>query len=158
MHRQTPWTSGEKWGKIKLLIQPQRLVQRARKGRRNRLILIASVAHLTRYFFPILFTENAGVLVHTDGFLFSFAIRDITHCWRLLPPPRATSTPATTGVDSSLRATTPCRFLEFKIRRRGDFPLPHLRRTKLTRLAGQVCRLFLSPQKSTCAAGVLITT
>ena len=47
---------------------------------------------------------------------------------------------------------------DFKIRRRGGFSLPHLRRTKLTRRAGQVCRLFLSPKKSTCAAGVLVTT
>ena len=47
---------------------------------------------------------------------------------------------------------------DFKIRRRGGFSLPHLRRTKLTRRAGQVCRLFLSPKKSTCAAGVPFTT
>ena len=77
-----------------------------------------------------------------------------------MPSPRATSTPATTGVDSTLRDTTPWRFPKFKIRRRGDFavPLPHLRRMKLTHRAGQVCRLFLSPKKSTCAAGVLVTT
>ena len=73
---------------------------------------------------------------------------------------RDSSTPATTGVDSTLR-----------IRHRGDFrslkssgeaifpcPLPHLRRMKLTHRAGQVCRLFLSPKKSTSAAGVLVTT
>ena len=41
-----------------------------------------------------------------------------------MPSPRATSTPATTGVDSTLRDTTPWRFPKFKIRRRGDFPLP----------------------------------
>ena len=75
-----------------------------------------------------------------------------------MPPPRATSTPATTGVDSTLRATTPWRFSKFKIRRRGDFSLPHLRRAKLTHRAGQVCRLFLSPKKNTCAAGTLVTT
>ena len=41
-----------------------------------------------------------------------------------MPSPRATSTPATTGVDSTLRDTTPWRFPKFKVQRRGDFPLP----------------------------------
>ena len=41
-----------------------------------------------------------------------------------MPSPRATSTPATTGADSTLRDTTPWRFPKFKIRRRGDFPPP----------------------------------
>ena len=118
----------------------------------------ASVAHLTRYFLSILVTETAGILAHTHGLLFSLVTRDTTHCGWLLPPPRATSTPATIGVDSTLRGTTAQRCSKFKIRPRGDLHLPHLRRKKLTLCAGQVCRLFLSPKKSTCAAGVLVTT
>ena len=76
-------------------------------------------------------------------------------CCPPLAPPRL---PRTIGVDSTLRATTPWKFSKLKIRRRGDFLLPHLRRTKLTRRAWQVCRLLLSLKKSTCAAGVLVTT
>ena len=77
-----------------------------------------------------------------------------------MPSPRATSTPATTGVDSTLRDTTPWRFPKFKIRRRGDFPLPPApspsQEAHPPRRASMPA--FLSPKKSTCAAGVLVTT
>ena len=83
-----------------------------------------------------------------------------------MPSPRATSTPATTGVDSTLRDTTPWRFPKFKIRRRGDFPLPPApspsheahspRRASMP--AFPVSQEEHSPKKSTCAAGVLVTT
>ena len=46
--------------------------------------------------------------------MFSFAIRDTTHCGCLLPPPLVISTPATTGVNSALTATTPWRFSNIK--------------------------------------------
>jgi len=67
-----------------------------------------------------------------------------------VPPPRATSTPATTGVDSTLRGTTPWRFSKFKIRRRGDFPLPHLRRTKHSSRRARMPAFPVSQEEHLC--------
>ena len=91
MQRQTPWTSREKWCKIKLLILPQRLMQRARKRRRNKQELIASVSHLTRHFLPFssLRTQAFPPTPMDSCFPSLFATPSIAGacCPSLAPPP-----------------------------------------------------------------------
>lgn len=81
-----------------------------------------------------------------------------THLARLLPFLRPTSTPATTWLGSALRATTPWNVSPRKLlRRRGEFPLPRVCRTRLTRRAGQVWWSLLSAKRSTSTVGVFTT-
>ena len=155
MQRQTPRPSRERWGNIQLLIQPERLMQRAPKRRRNKKQLIVSVAHLTRYFLPILKTQAFSPTPMDSCFPSPFATPPTVGagCPPLAPPPHPRRL---TWIQRS------------EVRHRGDFrslksggeaisPCP-ISVARSTRRAGQGCRLFLSPKKSTCAAGVLVTT